>query len=75
MTKKKKLPARRYVRAVVGVATLSFRTAPRAVSFKIFGIVIDGILPVVVTYFAALTTTQLALAFGGNEAAGQEHFY
>jgi ATP-binding cassette subfamily B protein/ATP-binding cassette subfamily C protein len=72
MTKKKKLPARRYVRAVVGVATLSFRTAPRAVSFKIFGIVIDGILPIVVTYFAALTTTQLALAFGGNEAAGRQ---
>ena len=72
MTKKKKLSAREYARAIMGVAKLSFKTAPGAVSFKIFGIVIDSVLPIVVTYLAALTTTQLALAFGGDEAAGQQ---
>ncbi|HET9412213.1 MAG TPA: ABC transporter ATP-binding protein [Candidatus Saccharimonadales bacterium] len=72
MAKKKRLPTREYVRAVAGVARLSFKTAPGAVSFKVFGIIVDSTLPIAVTYFAALTTTQLALAFTGNETAGQQ---
>ncbi|HJQ08098.1 MAG TPA: ABC transporter ATP-binding protein [Candidatus Saccharimonadales bacterium] len=72
MAKKKKLPVREYARAIAGVAKLSFKTAPAAVGFKLFGIVIDSVLPIIVTYFAALTTTQLVLAFAGDKAAGRQ---
>ncbi len=71
MTTEKKLSAKEYLAAVVAVAKMSFRTAPLAVSFKLVGAIIDASLPIAVTYFAALTTTQLAAAYSGDESAGQ----
>lgn len=71
MTNKRKLSFREYVSAVLGVAGLSFRTAPAAVGFKLVGVLVSAVLPIAVTYFAAQTTTQLALAFGGDHAAGE----
>lgn len=53
------------------VAKLSFRTAPFAVTMKLIGAVITSVLPVVTTYFAALTTTALAEAYAGDDRAGQ----
>lgn len=57
--------------AIAQVAKLSFRTAPGAVLFKLTGAVIEALLPIVTAYFAALTTTALVEAYGGNQAAGQ----
>lgn len=54
---------------------LSFRTAPSAVIFKMFGAVLNAVLPIILTYFAALTTTELAAAFTGDSEAGQKALY
>ncbi|MGH7197079.1 MAG: ABC transporter ATP-binding protein, partial [Candidatus Saccharimonadales bacterium] len=71
MAKVKKLSVSEYARAILGVSRLSFKTAPLAVGFKVFGVFIDAVLPIIVTYFAALTTTQLAAAFSGDQHAGR----
>jgi len=70
MATSKKLSTKEQFRAVVGVAKLTFQTAPGAVLFKLVGAVIDAVLPLVTTYFAARTTTALASAYSGNKTAG-----
>lgn len=57
--------------AIAQVAKLSFRTAPGAVLFKLAGAIIEALLPIITAYFAALTTTALVVAYGGDHAAGQ----
>jgi ATP-binding cassette, subfamily B, bacterial len=69
--KQKKLSNKEYVNAIAGVAKLSFRIAPWAVGFKLLGAVIDATLPIAITFFAALTTTELASAYAGDPDAGQ----
>ncbi len=53
------------------VAKLSFKTAPGAVMFKLFGAVLAAVLPFATAYFAALTTTALVGAYSGDEQAGR----
>lgn len=65
----KKLNGREQIRAIIGVAKLSFQTAPGAVLFKMGGAIIDAVLPIITTYFAALTTTALVDAYAGNSTA------
>ena len=73
--KKNKLTLRQYGTAIWGAAALSFRTAPSAVLFKIIGALLGAILPIILTYFAARTTTELAAAFGGDHAAGERALF
>lgn len=61
---------RQRISAVLRVAKISFMTAPSAVIVQISGAIINAVLPIVITYFAALTTTALAEAFSGDESAG-----
>lgn len=68
---KKKLSTRQYLRAIISVASLSFKTAPWPISAKLLGVALDAFLPIAITYFAATTTTELAAAFAGDAAAGQ----
>lgn len=72
MTKNKKPPmtSRQRLAAVWRVAKISFMTAPSAVIVQISGAIINAVLPIVTTFFAALTTTALAEAFSGDETAG-----
>lgn len=72
MSDLKKLSSKEHIRAIAGVARLSFRVAPVPVLFKLSGAFIDAILPIVTTYFAAQTTTALVAAYGGNTAAGRQ---
>jgi ATP-binding cassette subfamily B protein/ATP-binding cassette subfamily C protein len=58
------------LKAIFGVAKLSFAAAPGAVVFKLAGSLLTSIMPFVTTYFAALTTTALADAYSGVAAAG-----
>ena len=60
-----------YARAVAQVLRVSFRASPGAVVMKVLGSVISAVLPLVTTYFAALTTTALAAAYSGDAGAGQ----
>ncbi len=64
------LPPSEYARALWGVAQISAQSAPLAVVFKLSGAVINSALPIATTYFAALTTTELARAYAGSAAAG-----
>ncbi len=68
----KKLTKKEYVQAIIAVAKLSIQTSPVAVSFKLFGALVDAILPIAITFFAASTTTALAAAYNGDSAAGQK---
>jgi len=74
-TKERQLSKKEYVTSLLEVARLSWQTAPLAVSFKLFGAIIDAVLPIAITYFAAQATTQLASAYGGDDAAGQLALY
>ncbi len=71
MADKQKLTTPQQAKAILGVARLSFTVAPVAVIFKLGGAVIDAVLPIVTTYFAALTTSALVSAYGGDHEAGQ----
>lgn len=66
---KKTMTPMEQLRAVGGVAKLSFRIAPVAVIFKLIGSFVDALLPIATTYYAALTTTALADAYGGDPNA------
>lgn len=67
---KRKLTTRQYVVAIAQVAKLTYKAAPLAVVVKLIGSIVTAILPIVTTYFAALTTTALAQAYAGDSTAG-----
>ena len=67
---KNSLTVKQYLNAFKEVGSLSFKIAPGAVIFKLVGAVVAAVLPIVTTFFAALTTTALADAFNGNDQAG-----
>ncbi len=67
---KRKLTTRQYMIAIARVAQTTYRAAPLAIIVQVTGSVITAVLPIVTTYFAALTTTALADAYAGNPNAG-----
>lgn len=71
MGKPKKLSKREMGRALVNVARTTYRASPSAVIVKLVDAVIAALLPLATAYFAALTTTSLAAAFAGDDAAGE----
>lgn len=68
---KKKLTRKQYLKAIFQVAKITFKAAPSMVIVQAAGAVITAILPIVTTFFAALTTTALAEAYSGDPAAGE----
>lgn len=72
MSERKKLTGKQQARAILGVAGLTFRVAPGAVIFKLVGAILDAVLPIVTTFYAALTTTALVDAYAGNPDAGEK---
>lgn len=66
----RKLALRPYARAVGKVLKVSFQASPAAVIMKVAGSLISAVLPLVTTYFAALTTTALAAGYAGDHDAG-----
>lgn len=66
----RKLALRPYARAVGKVLRVSFEASPAAVIMKVAGSLISAALPLVTTYFAALTTTALAAGYAGDHDAG-----
>lgn len=72
MPEVKKLSARERVVGIARVAAITYKASPIAVFIKIAGAIITSVLPIVTTYFAALTTTALAEAYAGSETAGEQ---
>src|ERR1041384_1534088 len=64
------LGPKQYFRAAKEIAQLTWETTPGTIVLQIAGAIITAVLPIVTTYFAALTTTELANAFAGVEGAG-----
>ncbi len=69
-TKKHKLSGRARLRALGSIAKTTYRASPGAVVMKMAGALITATVPLVIAYFAALTTTALADAFAGLPGAG-----
>lgn len=69
-TKPKKLTKRQYAKALASVAVITYKAAPVAVFVQLGGALISAILPIVTSYYAALTTTALAEAYAGDMHAG-----
>ena len=68
----KKLTTKQFLVAIWRVSATTYKAAPLAIIIQITGSFISAILPIVTTYFAALTTTALAEAYSGNDAAGEQ---
>lgn len=68
----RKLNARQKVLGIARVAAITYKASPLAVFIKLAGTLITSILPIVTTYFAALTTTELARAYAGDANAGAQ---
>lgn len=69
---KKKLTTAQYLRAIGQVMKTTFRAAPFAIVVQIIGAVIGAVLPIVTTFFAAATTSELARAYAGESGAGEK---
>jgi ATP-binding cassette subfamily B protein/ATP-binding cassette subfamily C protein len=69
--KPKTLTRREYIHAIWQVAKITYQAAPLAIIVQLLGSVITAVLPIAMTYFAALTTTALAEAFAGGHGAGE----
>lgn len=66
----KKFNTRQKVAGIARVAAITYKASPLAVFVKLAGTLITSILPIITTYFAALTTTALADAYAGDDQAG-----
>lgn len=66
----KKMTKREIVAALFQVAKITYKAAPLMVIVQLVGSIITAVLPIVTTYFAALTTTALADAYAGDQSAG-----
>jgi len=68
----RKLNTRQKASGIARVAAITYKASPLAVFVKLAGTLITSILPIVTTYFAALTTTSLANAYAGDQQAGAQ---
>lgn len=66
-----KLTSRQRFAALWRVGKISYKTAPVVLHVRIISSVLNSVLPIATTYFAAQTTTELAKAYNGDDAAGQ----
>lgn len=64
------LGAKQYFVAARDIAGLTWQTTPGTIILQIAGAIITAVLPIVTTYYAALTTTALGEAFAGDPTAG-----
>lgn len=67
---KKKIAIRQYLSAIYKVGVGSFRIAPSAGIARLADSLVQAVLPITTTYFAALTTTALTAAYAGDDQAG-----
>ena len=64
------LGPKKYFIAAKDIAKLTWETTPGTIVIQIAGALITAILPIVTTFYAALTTTALGDAFAGDPDAG-----
>lgn len=69
------LTTKQYIYAMWRVGVTTYKAAPLAIVVQLIGAMMSAILPLVTTYFAALTTTTLAEAYGGQDVGDQAILY
>jgi len=69
MVKKRKLSFREILRAFGKVAVRSFKMAPAVAVTRILDSIVQALLPIATTYYAAQTTTALTNAYAGVDGA------
>lgn len=74
MAKKQKLTMRQYFVSIARVGATSFRLSPSAGIVQLIDSIVQALLPIATTYFAALTTTALAGAYAGDPEAARHVF-
>ncbi|MBH2007276.1 ABC transporter ATP-binding protein [Candidatus Saccharibacteria bacterium] len=74
MVKKQKLTMKQYFVSIARVGATSFRLSPSAGVIQLIDSIVQALLPIATTYFAALTTTALAGAYAGNADAARHVF-
>lgn len=67
---KNKLSYKQRLAGLWGVAKTTYHASPLAIFVKLAGAFVTSLLPLITTYFAALTTTELAAAYAGTPGAG-----
>lgn len=70
----KKLSTSDYFRAFVRVGYTSFRIAPAEAIIRLVDSALQSLLPIATAYFAALTTTALVGAYGGDQQSARDVF-
>lgn len=68
----KKLTFRERLVATGKIAVTTYHAAPLAVWLQVSGSIISAVLPIVIAFFAAATTTALADAYAGKQGAGEQ---
>lgn len=68
---KQKLTHKQRLSALFRVGKISYKAAPSILYTRIVSSIINSLLPITTTYFAARTTTELARAYNGEPGAGQ----
>lgn len=68
---KQKLTTKQRLRGLLRVAKVSYQTAPAILYIRVASAVLDSLLPIATTFFAARTTTELARAYNGEAGAGE----
>jgi len=68
---KQKLTTKQRLRGLLRVAKVSYQTAPVILYIRVASAVLDSLLPIATTFFAARTTTELARAYNGEAGAGE----
>lgn len=63
-----------YFVSIARVGATSFRLSPSAGVIQLIDSIVQALLPIATTYFAALTTTALAGAYAGNADAARHVF-
>ncbi|MFZ1302089.1 MAG: ABC transporter ATP-binding protein [Candidatus Microsaccharimonas sp.] len=66
-----KLTSKQRFAAMFRIAKISYRAAPSVLYIRLVSSILDSVLPIITTYYAAQTTTELARAYSGQEGAGE----
>lgn len=66
-----KLSGRQKWASILRVAAISYKAAPAILYLRIVTAILDAVLPLLTTFFAAQTTSELARAYNGEPGAGQ----
>lgn len=66
-----KLTGKQRAAALLRVGKISYKAAPSILHLRIVSSILDSVLPIATTFFAAQTTTELTRAYNGEAGAGQ----